>query len=237
MTTHSSSVKTTKRTLIEGMKKTARSPQWQDFWTQYEPFIRTVCRSKLRNENDIDDVVSKVMAQVYKQIREYDSSAGRFRAWLKTIASRRAIDEFRRIDRERRRRIDPTSESAHDRLLAKVPDARSGPRTLAKRNEERRLAEQIAVANTKKQVSALQWQIFDCYRLRLWSVAEVRKRLGVKANQVYLARSRVGRIYEKELRAAARKLGAVPAPPPKSKLRPTTKEASARTSRAAARQQ
>jgi DNA-directed RNA polymerase specialized sigma24 family protein len=95
MGTRASSGHTTHRSVISGIKRTASSPKWADFWEQYAPYIRRICRSKLRGEADIDEAVSKTMVCIYQQIRNYDPRLGTFRAWMKTIANRRAIEEFR----------------------------------------------------------------------------------------------------------------------------------------------
>jgi predicted DNA-binding protein YlxM (UPF0122 family) len=45
-----------------------------------------------------------------------------------------------------------------------------------------------------------QFQIFDLYAMQNWSVPEVARTLKVNAAQVYLAKHRVARMLNKELR-------------------------------------
>jgi RNA polymerase sigma-70 factor (ECF subfamily) len=227
MTTRHSDVYKTRRSVISGIKKTARSPKWMDFWKQYKPYVRRICRSKLENESDVDEAVSKVMQQVFQRINEYDPGKGRFRGWLKVIATRRAIEEFRRIARERRRRDNLEADPTRIALIERIPDSRPGPRTLLRWQEDRALVVPRAVQRTKKLVSPRQWQIFDCSWRREWPTEKVRERFSVTRNQVDLARSRVGRIYERELRAAASEIGVALV----GSARPKTKRPSARTSR------
>ena len=45
-----------------------------------------------------------------------------------------------------------------------------------------------------------QFQIFDCYVLKEWPVADVAKTFNVSAGQVYLARHRVAALIKKEVK-------------------------------------
>jgi predicted DNA-binding protein YlxM (UPF0122 family) len=51
----------------------------------------------------------------------------------------------------------------------------------------------------KTQVDSKQWQIFDLYVLKEWSVREVAKALNVSAGRVYLAKHRVSALLKKEV--------------------------------------
>ena len=57
----------------------------------------------------------------------------------------------------------------------------------------------IAQERVKQQVSAQQFQIFDCYVLKEWSVEQIKKKLNFSAGQIYMAKHRVGKIYKTEL--------------------------------------
>ena len=51
----------------------------------------------------------------------------------------------------------------------------------------------------KKKVKARQFQIFDFYVNKEWSVSEVCKTLDVSATQVYLAKHRITKLIRKEV--------------------------------------
>ena len=62
------------------------------------PFIKTVARRQGVPLNYIDDVVQETLLTVHRARRTYDPKRS-FRAWLRTIARRRAIDGMRRQGR------------------------------------------------------------------------------------------------------------------------------------------
>ena len=62
------------------------------------PFIKTVARRQGVPLNHIDDVVQETLLTVHRARRTYDPKRS-FRAWLRTIARRRAIDGMRRQGR------------------------------------------------------------------------------------------------------------------------------------------
>jgi len=57
-----------------------------------------------------------------------------------------------------------------------------------------------ATRHVKRQVAPKQYQIFDCYVLKQWPVAKVKRDLGVSVAQVYLAKHRVARLIKKEVK-------------------------------------
>ena len=65
---------------------------------------------------------------------------------------------------------------------------------------------EAALEKVKAQVDPRQWQIFDLYVLKDWSVREVAKALSVSVGRVYLAKHRVGALVKKELKRLQRKM-------------------------------
>ena len=57
----------------------------------------------------------------------------------------------------------------------------------------------IALDRVKQQVSPQQFQIFDCYVLKEWSVEEIKKKLNFSSGQIYMAKHRVGKLFKQEL--------------------------------------
>ena len=63
-----------------------------------------------------------------------------------------------------------------------------------------------AIATIKQRVSPRQFQIFDAYVVKGWSVKKVMTELGVSMAQVYLAKHRVGGLIKKEIAELAKQL-------------------------------
>lgn len=68
------------------------------------PVIRAVARGRGVPPEAIDDVVQETLLTVHRARHTYDPSRP-FRAWLRTIAERRAIDLLRRQGRQRSREV------------------------------------------------------------------------------------------------------------------------------------
>ena len=58
----------------------------------------------------------------------------------------------------------------------------------------------VAIDHVKRNIADKQFQIFDLYVLKEWSVTEVRRMLHVSTAQVYLAKHRVGALIKKEMK-------------------------------------
>lgn len=82
----------------------------------------------------------------------------------------------------------------------------AGPATLVCVEEEREIAKSI-LKRVAKKVSDRQWQIFQAAVVRNKPVAGICKALEVTENQVYIARNRVGKIYNAELDSVGREIG------------------------------
>jgi RNA polymerase sigma-70 factor (ECF subfamily) len=65
---------------------------------------------------------------------------------------------------------------------------------------------EAALRKVKTEVDPKQFQVFDCYVMKGWPVREVASALGVSANQVYLARSRVGAAVKLEVERLRREM-------------------------------
>ncbi len=77
------------------------------------PFIRTVAGRAGVREDRLDDVVQETLLTLHRARQTYDPTRS-FKAWLGTIAQRRAIDILRNTGRARRREVyAPTEFEAH----------------------------------------------------------------------------------------------------------------------------
>src|SRR5213078_4432328 len=56
-----------------------------------------------------------------------------------------------------------------------------------------------ALPIVKTQVDLKQWQMFDLYVLKEWTVRDVAKALGVSAGRVYLTKHRISALLKKEV--------------------------------------
>ena len=59
----------------------------------------------------------------------------------------------------------------------------------------------MAVEKVKQQITASQYQIFDLYVLKKWSVSKIASTLGINSGKVYLAKHRIAKLVKRELDA------------------------------------
>ncbi len=76
-------------------------------WHEYQPSLLRYLRVTTRDA--AEDVASETWAAVASSITRFDGDETAFRAWLFTVARRRAIDHFRRESRRPSVPIDPAA--------------------------------------------------------------------------------------------------------------------------------
>ena len=76
-------------------------------WNQFQPSLLRYLR--VTTGDNADDVASETWAAVAASIVRFDGDETAFRAWLFTVARRRAIDHFRREARRHAVPVDPVT--------------------------------------------------------------------------------------------------------------------------------
>ena len=71
---------------------------WQEFFDLYSPLLYAYARERGLSHDDAEDIRSSCYETIVQRIGdfEYDKSNTGFRAWLRTMVSRRVIDLFRK---------------------------------------------------------------------------------------------------------------------------------------------
>lgn len=65
-------------------------------YKRYESLLRTVILSVIRDESDVDDVLTDVLIQIWERANRYNPNENGLRGLLVTLARRRAFDRLRR---------------------------------------------------------------------------------------------------------------------------------------------
>ncbi len=86
-------------------------------WRTYQPMLLRFLRSQVAAE-DTFDVTSAVWIDVVRRLHEFVGGEGEFRAWVFTLARRRAID----LHRYRSRHPEDLQAEVDDRLLDEATD-------------------------------------------------------------------------------------------------------------------
>ena len=204
----------TRRSLLNRLKDWDNQQSWQEFFDLYSRLIHSVALKAGLTRSEAEEVVQETLLAVAKRIGEFrsDPTLGSFKSWLMTITRRRIADQFEKRAREGRLAASltpvagvapaagPAEDTARTATMDRVPDP--GSLNLDARWEEQwqKHVFAAAVARVKVRVSPKQFQAFELYALRDWSVAKVARTLGVSAASVYLAKHRVGALLRKELK-------------------------------------
>jgi RNA polymerase sigma-70 factor (ECF subfamily) len=168
---------------------------WQRLVDLYGPLIYSWgLRGGLASE-DAADVTQEVFAAVARTIRRFDLAAkGRFRGWLWTITRNKIRDHHRRQAGEPEARGGDTAL----RQLAELPDEWNDDASEATRDDVRALYHR-AMNLIRTDFQAQTWEAFWLSVVEGKSTAEIAGRLGLSANQVRQAKSRVLRRLRAEL--------------------------------------
>jgi RNA polymerase sigma-70 factor (ECF subfamily) len=192
-------------TSISLMMRVRRDPAdveaWEEFVRRYQPMIRDWCQRWGSRADDADDVVQEVLVKVLAAMKSFDYDPDRsFHAWLKTVTHNAWSDFVRSHRRESTK--DPEwfgalldSRAALDDLSGRLEDA-----------FDRELLE-IAMRRAQKRVKAANWQAFRMTAIDQRTGADVAQELGMTVARVFIAKHRVQRMIEEEIR----RLGKEPA--------------------------
>jgi RNA polymerase sigma factor (sigma-70 family) len=189
----------TQSSLLGRVRDPHDRPGWDEFYARYRSLIlRLALRSGL-TEQEAEDALQETMVAVAKQMPafRYDPAKGSFRGWLTRIVQCRVVDQFRRRSRE------PAVEEC---MLEQLAEAGAPAHAAAWDEEWRQYILQEAVARTRAQVSARQFQLFDLFVLQEAAMADIKRLLNVNAPQVYMAKLRVGAVFRREMSATREQL-------------------------------
>ena len=162
---------------------------WQRFVERYGRLVYRWCRDWGLQVADAEDVTQSILLELTRQMRtfEYDP-AGRFRGWLKTVASR----AWRRF-LESRHRI---GMSGVEDLLAAAAEAQFVDHL--EQEADRELLE-LALQRVRERVQPQTWEVFRLQAFEGWSGAEAGAAVGMTSATAFVARSKVTKMIRTEL--------------------------------------
>ncbi len=188
----------TRKSLLLRLKDWKDDQSWGEFHEIYRRLIYDTAMKAGLHDDEAQEVVQEVLLTIAKKIAgfEYDPSLGSFKNWLLQITRRRIIDQLRK-------RRPGTAESTIGHAAVNLEQlTEPGPSRLESLwNEEWHLVLlNMARALVKRRVGARQFRIFELYVLQQKPLKEVTRQLGVNAAQVYMAKYRITKLLQKELK-------------------------------------
>lgn len=162
-----------------------RGSAWSRFFEFYAPPIFRLARRRGLTVHDSDEIVQQVMISVAAHIDEfsYDANQGRFRGWVRTIASNKVIDALR-LRRNQRSHVDA---GELDNIAACEPPTNSDPW-----EKELRIQTMIlCMERLRLELAPNHFEAFRLYVLEQMPADEAAARVGLTRTHVYVIRSRV----------------------------------------------
>jgi RNA polymerase sigma-70 factor (ECF subfamily) len=179
---------TTSASLLDRLRQQPDPQGWQRLVDLYTPLIRGWLRQHALPEHDADDLVQEVLAVVVRRLPEFrrEPRTGAFRRWLRTITANCLRDFWRA------RRLRPVAggEGAFAALLDALEDPGSD---LGRRWDEEhdRHVTQRLLEMIRPHFEPKTWEAFRRVALESEAPDAVAAALGLTANAVFIAKSRV----------------------------------------------
>jgi RNA polymerase sigma-70 factor (ECF subfamily) len=165
---------------------------WDEFVKRYQPMIRSWCMKWGAQPSDADDVAQQVLLKLLTAMKSFKPDpTSSFRGWLRRVTHNAWLD-FARRPRAR----------AGGASLSAVADSFDALADLEKEMHqafERELLE-LAMKRVKERVKPNTWEAFRLTSIGNLSGADAAKKLGVPVSSIFVAKHRVIKLLEEEVR-------------------------------------
>jgi RNA polymerase sigma factor (sigma-70 family) len=197
----------TRPSLIGRLKDVTDQPSWKEFNDLYGKLVFGFATKTGLTRDEAQEVVQETLIAAAKHLPQfqYDPARCSFKTWLLNLSYWRVQNQLRKRNAPSAPhhgaspRRDADEDSTRTATVERMADpAGSQLEALWDREWQTNLLE-AAFERIKTQVDSKQWQIFDLYVLKEWSVREVAKALNVTVGSVYLAKHRVSALLKKEV--------------------------------------
>jgi RNA polymerase sigma-70 factor (ECF subfamily) len=201
----------TRSSLLHRVKDTQDHQSWQQFSDTYSKLIFGFAMKAGLTEDEAQEVVQETMIAAAKHLPgfRYDPKVCAFKTWLLNLSNWRVQDQLRKrqvpsAPQPGRTRGVAGDDPTRTATVERIPDPAGAELEAIWDREWQMTLRDAALAKVKAQCDLKQWQIFDLYVLKEWSVREVTKALGVSAGRVYLTKHRISALVKKELKRLER---------------------------------
>lgn len=177
----------TRSSLLRRVRDLDDATGWNEFDQLYRPMLVSYARQRGLRPEEADEIAQECMSALVpriKTITEKDS----FRGWLRGMVANKVSDYLKQRGKHRRAGTD---------LLSQTPAADQSPEELWQRQwNETHL--RYCIERLRVEYAPHTLQAFAMYVLQDRPVQEIKRQLGMTANQIYVAKARVlARIRER----------------------------------------
>jgi RNA polymerase sigma factor (sigma-70 family) len=185
----------TSLSLLQRLKPSPESENWNRLVELYAPLIRTWLRKYDVQETDTDDLLQEVLLAVSKDLNRFDHNGrtGAFRAWFKAIL----VNRLRKFWQSRDRRPQARGNSDNDERLVQLEDPASELSQIWNQQHDQYVLRQL-LALTEPHFESTTWKAFCRVAMEGAKPDVVAAELEISLNAVCLAKSRVLRKLRQE---------------------------------------
>ena len=182
-------------TLLQQLRQTPGDRgAWTEFARRYGPAIFQWCRQRGVQDADADDVTQTVLLKLVARMKEFQyDPGGSFRAWLKTVTIH-ALSKFALAQQKA-----GLGSGGETDLLASV-EARTDLAAKLEQEYDRELMD-LAMVRVAQRVQPHTWEAFRLLAIEGLSGVDVAARLNLRVATAYVARSKVQKMIQDEVRA------------------------------------
>jgi RNA polymerase sigma-70 factor (ECF subfamily) len=183
-------VQSTRETLLQRVRDPANQEAWSEFVRLYRPLLSAYARRCALKHDDAEEVAQECFDVLLRKMPDfrYAPAKGKFKNYLFKLVISRISNRFRK----RRPRLAASGELR----AAAAPGSTTTPQW-DKEWLKRHL--RFALERIETEFAEITIAAFKLYALQEWRVERVCDSLGMTANQVYLAKSRVTNRLREEL--------------------------------------
>jgi len=183
----------TRTTLVVGLKDLEDQRVWNRFFETYWKLIYHAALKAGLKDSEAQEVVQETVISVTKNIGsfDYDRSKGSFKGWLMKTTKWKITDQFRKIQKKHAREC----EDSHE-MLENLPAELSEVDNFWEDNWQKELLA-AALERVKGEVKPIYYQVYDMLIRKEMKPKDVSTALGIKTDQVYLAKHRVAETLKK----------------------------------------
>ena len=198
----------TRKSLLTRLKNWDDQEGWREFFETYWRLIYSVAMKAGFKDAEAQDIVQETVIAVAKKMRgfKYDPQIGSFKAWLLLNVRSRIADHLRKSNRQPALAGAGTGSDSWLNTVENLPDPSANLEATWDEEWEKNIFA-AAVDRVKTEVSAKQFLMFDLYVLKSAPIRKITRSLGVNAAQVYMAKYRISRLLQSEIKRLGRGLG------------------------------
>lgn len=191
----------TRKSLIAHLDNWENQKVWDEFYQTYWRLIYSISMKAGLRSDEAFDCVQETILSIAKQTKKnlYNPELGSFKSWLMNLTRWRIDDQFRKRKKDAAIFVIDGDDARHVNWVESLEDPSGDVLSRLWDVEWKKNLADAALEKVKAQVSPKQYQVFDCYVIKQWSVRKVQDKLNVSIAQIYLAKHRVGAILKREL--------------------------------------